>query len=214
MSKMLQRAVKLAWGGRLWLNSRLKWLYFRLLKGTYFSQLGRGTWFWGRVRFGSINGNIAVGSNCWIGHDVFLSAGRDGSIVIADNVSLNTGCHVVAVSGISIGEGSAIGEYVSIRDQNHAVGRLDIPIKEQGFVAKPISIGKDVWIGRGVMVCPGVRIGDGAVIGANSVVTKDVESYTIVAGCPAYRIRNREGASDRRTGPGAPDNNVTQGGER
>ena len=38
---------------------------------------------------------------------------------------------------------------------------------------------------------PGVKIGDGAIVGANSVVTKDVKPYTIVAGNPARLIRKR-----------------------
>lgn len=42
-----------------------------------------------------------------------------------------------------------------------------------------------------VFPMPGVHIGDGAIIAANSVVTKDVEPYTIVGGNPASVIRNR-----------------------
>ena len=38
------------------------------------------------------------------------------------------------------------------------------------------------------MVLPGVTVGEGSVIAAGSVVTKDVEPYTIVAGVPAARI--------------------------
>ncbi|MEH7252465.1 CatB-related O-acetyltransferase [Neobacillus niacini] len=52
-------------------------------------------------------------------------------------------------------------------------------------------IGNDVWIGSGVIIKSGVSIGDGAIIGMGSVVTKDVESYSIVAGNPARLIRNR-----------------------
>ena len=39
-----------------------------------------------------------------------------------------------------------------------------------------------MWIGYGATVLSGVIIGDGAVIAARSVVTKDVESYSIFAG--------------------------------
>lgn len=56
---------------------------------------------------------------------------------------------------------------------------------------KQVTIGNDVWIGHGAVIMPGVSIGDGAVVGANAVVTRDVSPYTIVAGTPARRIRDR-----------------------
>jgi chloramphenicol O-acetyltransferase type B len=52
-------------------------------------------------------------------------------------------------------------------------------------------IGNDVWIGTEAMIMPGVKIGDGAVIAARSVVTRDVEPYTIVGGNPALLIKKR-----------------------
>lgn len=55
----------------------------------------------------------------------------------------------------------------------------------------PVRIGNDVWIGWGATIMSGVTIGDGAVIGAQSMVTKDVEPYAIVAGNPARFIKFR-----------------------
>lgn len=52
-------------------------------------------------------------------------------------------------------------------------------------------IGNDVWIGCEACIMPGIEIGDGAIIGARSVVTKNVEPYTIVAGNPAKKIRKK-----------------------
>lgn len=52
-------------------------------------------------------------------------------------------------------------------------------------------IGNDVWIGFEAVIMPGVKIGDGAIIGAKSVVTKNVEPYSIVAGNPAKEIKKR-----------------------
>ncbi|HFM1160375.1 TPA: DapH/DapD/GlmU-related protein, partial [Escherichia coli] len=51
------------------------------------------------------------------------------------------------------------------------------------FITKPENpiIGNDVWIGNDVVLKGGIAIGDGAVIAANSVVTKDVPPYAIVA---------------------------------
>jgi acetyltransferase-like isoleucine patch superfamily enzyme len=54
-----------------------------------------------------------------------------------------------------------------------------------------IVIEDDVWIGLGSIVLSGVKIGIGSIIAAGSVVTKDVEPYSIYGGNPAKKIRNR-----------------------
>lgn len=56
---------------------------------------------------------------------------------------------------------------------------------------KRTNIGNDVWIGHGATIKAGVNIGNGAVIGSNSVVTKDVPAYAVVAGAPAKIIKYR-----------------------
>jgi len=54
-----------------------------------------------------------------------------------------------------------------------------------------VVIGSDVWIGQDALILSGVTIGHGSVIAARSVVTKDVQPYSIVAGNPARHIRFR-----------------------
>ncbi len=52
-------------------------------------------------------------------------------------------------------------------------------------------VGNDVWFGRECVIMPGVKIGDGAIVAARSVVTKDVEPYSLVAGNPARLVKKR-----------------------
>jgi acetyltransferase-like isoleucine patch superfamily enzyme len=54
-----------------------------------------------------------------------------------------------------------------------------------------IDIGNDVWIGEGVLIRRGIKIGDGAIIASHSVVVKDVEPYTIMAGVAAKPVKRR-----------------------
>lgn len=54
-----------------------------------------------------------------------------------------------------------------------------------------VVIGNDVWIGRNALLLSGITVGDGAVIGAGSVVSRDVEPYSIAAGNPARHVRYR-----------------------
>lgn len=67
----------------------------------------------------------------------------------------------------------------------------DIFRKNQVDPNYQIVIGNDVWIGSHSIIMGGVTIGDGAVIAAGSVVTKDVEPYSIVGGAPAKHIKFR-----------------------
>jgi len=57
--------------------------------------------------------------------------------------------------------------------------------------SKHTLIGSDVWIGHGAIIKGGINIGTGAVIGAGAVVTKDVEPYAVVGGCPAKILKFR-----------------------
>lgn len=57
--------------------------------------------------------------------------------------------------------------------------------------ARRTTLGADCWIGHGAIIKPELTIGIGAVIAAGAVVTKDVDPFMMVAGCPARPLRAR-----------------------
>lgn len=187
----MKLVFKIFWKIKRILASRIKYLAYKLTQGSYFKKIGDNVAFYGKQRFGSVENNISVGDNSMIGDGVFFSCSKGGEIKIGKNCSINSACHLVAVSGITIGDNTRIAEFVSIRDQNHNFSDIHTPIVDQGFTASEINIGEDVWIGRGAVILPGVTIGKGCVIGANSVVNKSFEPFTILAGVPAKKIRMR-----------------------
>lgn len=71
------------------------------------------------------------------------------------------------------------------QDWQHAMNNKSYPSKGDTIV------GNDVWIGYRATIMPGVRIGDGSIVATNSMVTKNVEPYSIVGGNPATEIRKR-----------------------
>ena len=107
----------------------------------------------------------------------------------------------------SIGSFCSIGANVQIGHGEHPLNFLStssyfyldclgwksssVPSHNEFWKPKPVIIGNDVWIGDNVIIKNGITVGNGAVIGANSVITKDVPPYSIVAGVPAKIIRFR-----------------------
>ncbi len=73
--------------------------------------------------------------------------------------------------------------------KQHYYENVNIPIQEQGGIFEKIIIGEDTWIGNCVLIM--ANIGKKCIIGAGSVVTRDIDDYSVVVGNPARVIRNR-----------------------
>jgi len=110
---------------------------------------------------------------------------------IGNNVSINHYCFIGVRGEIEIGDDVIFGPRVNIFSENHNFGNLTVPIKHQGVTKGKTKIGNDVWIGSNVSIMSGVTIGDGCVIAAGAVVTKNMESYSIIGGVPAKVIKKR-----------------------
>lgn len=113
-------------------------------------------------------------------------------IEIGENVAINRNCsfyasfHIVDAF-IKIGNNVAIGPNVTIFGAGHDYSKLELP-----DTAKTVTVGNNVWIGGNSTILQGVTIGDGAIVAGGSVVSKDVEAWSIVAGVPAKFIKKRE----------------------
>jgi acetyltransferase-like isoleucine patch superfamily enzyme len=140
------------------------------------------------------SGQVSLGRGALLYPGVVLETQGAGRIEIGDDVVLSAGVHIVAFERVSLGAGTLVGEYTSLRDANHRASTE--AMRHSGHDAAPIEIGRNVWIGRGACVLAGVRLGDHAIVAANAVVTRDVEPATLVAGVPARPLRRHPGHSD------------------
>ena len=57
--------------------------------------------------------------------------------------------------------------------------------------SRTATIGHDTWIGHAAMIKPEVTIGTGAIVASGAIVTRDLAPYSIVAGTPAVKLRDR-----------------------
>jgi maltose O-acetyltransferase len=108
---------------------------------------------------------------------------------VGDFSELGTRCLIQ--SNVTIGNHVIMGPDVKIYSRNHKSERTDVPVQSQGKEYFETRIGDDVWIGANVIILPGVTIGDHSIIAAGSVVTKNIEAYSVTGGVPAKLIKKR-----------------------
>lgn len=121
---------------------------------------------------------------------VWISTGRN--LILGDDVDVAKGVMISTVGGVEIGDRVLIGYGTKIFSSNHEIPPIGKPYPVSGKIYKKVIIEKDVWIGSSAIILPGVVIGEGALVAAGSIVTKNVEPNTIVAGNPARKIGERD----------------------
>ena len=130
-----------------------------------------------RVRLWAKN-KLIIGDNCYIGRDSQIETNCN----IGHNVIFGNRCAIV-------------GRYDHNYQQIGYPIRLASQIRDEDYNWKGIDditiIEDDVWVGYGSIIMSGVHISEGSIIAAGSVVTKNVEPYSIYGGVPAKKIKNR-----------------------
>lgn len=108
-------------------------------------------------------------------------------IEVGESFYANTGCVMLDVGKITIGDHAFFGPNVALYTAGHPI-HPDSRNSEYEY-GIPITIGNNVWIGGNCVILPGIEIGDNVVIGAGSVVTKNIPDNVCAAGNPCRVIR-------------------------
>lgn len=112
-----------------------------------------------------VMGKIVAGKNVWIGPYTLIE-GIHGKVTIGDFVSINTGVYIFT----------------------HDSTKYYISNGAEPFRKGDVIIGSNTVIGSMSMIGYDVAVGHHCIIAANSVVSRDVPDYTVVAGTPAVPI--------------------------
>jgi acetyltransferase-like isoleucine patch superfamily enzyme len=160
-------------------DAQIRSLALRPALGSVFA-LGEQSIFAGRMTMDREGASIRIGPRTFIGKGQLAAA---KSIEIGADVLLSWDVTIVDHQSHHVDFAKRANDVT-----NWLSGHKDW----SNVTIAPVRIGNKVWIGFGASVLPGVTIGDGAVVGAGSIVTRDVEPWTVVAGNPARVIRQLE----------------------
>lgn len=144
---------------------------------------------------------ITIGKNSNIAGKI-LNYPLSGQVKIGDYCFFGKGSNIFAAKSVIIGNNVLIAHNVDIFDNDtHPIDPIERQVHYKAIVTgehltkdfdlnqAPIKICNNAWIGAKSTILKGVTIGEAAIVATGSVVTKDVEPYTIVAGNPARKIK-------------------------
>ena len=150
---------------------------FNKLRTKYFClrhfNIGKNTLFCSHIR---LKGNVSIGKECNFNENVMIASTGEGKITIGDYV--------------------IVGPNVVMRNANHGIDSVTVPIRYQGKPIENIVIEDDVWIAANVVILPGAVIKKGAVIGVGAVVRGEIPQYAVAVGVPAKVIKYRNESVD------------------
>jgi putative colanic acid biosynthesis acetyltransferase WcaF len=164
------------------LRNKLGRVLWALVWGTVFRWSPRVLFGWRRFLLRCFGATI--GKNARISPSVRVWA--PWNLVVGNEVAIAHDVDCYCVDRLTIGNHATVSQYSFLCTASH-----DIADPHMRLITAPIVIGAQSWVCAGVFVSPGVTIGAGGVAGAMSVVTRDVEPWTVVAGNPARYLKAR-----------------------
>lgn len=123
-----------------------------------------------------INGGLGlgIGSHIHIASHSSISGG--GYCILEDFSGLSAGVRIITGSADIFGKG---------------LTSPTLPKEFQAVKRSFVHLEKHALLFTNVVVHPGVTIGEGAVVASGSIVTKDIEPWSIYMGIPAKKVGRR-----------------------
>ena len=182
--RQLLRRLSYAWGPRIASAARKRWL---LLRHPHVDIRFDGPVYLGPgfSLFCPEGGTFHVGPSVEFRRD-FRCELHGGTVRIGEGTVFTYYVLMQCTGTIDIGKRCMFGQSTIVVDGNHRFKDLTKPMLAQGYDLRPIRIGDDATITTKCTII--ADVGERAFVGANSVVTKDVPPYTVVAGVPAKVI--------------------------
>lgn len=160
-----------------------------------FAEVGKNVLISAKASFYGAS-RIKLGNNVRIDDFCIFSAGA-GGIEIGSYIHVAAYSLLIGAGKISLSDFSGLSSRVSIysSSDDYSGGFLTNPVVPSDYTNvshADVFIGKHVIVGSGSVILPGVTLHDGVAVGALSLVNKSCEEFSIYAGNPAKKIKNRK----------------------
>ncbi len=135
-------------------------------------------------RFLLRNFGAKLGKGCHIYPSVRIWA--PWNLVCGDVVAVADEAIIYNPSPITLGSHATISQQAYLCGATH-----DYEVPEFPLISSPISVGAYAWVCARATVQPGVTVAEGAVLALGSIATRNLEPWSVYAGIPARKIKDR-----------------------
>ena len=109
------------------------------------------------------------------------------NLICADQVTAGDGAEIYNPAPITLGSHAILSQNAYVCAATHDYDDPAFPL-----IAFAMNIGAYAWICARASVAPGVNVGEGAVLGLGSVATRNLDAWTVYAGTPAVKVKERK----------------------
>jgi putative colanic acid biosynthesis acetyltransferase WcaF len=125
-----------------------------------------------------------LGQNCHIYPKARIWS--PGNLTCHDVVAIADDAVIYNPAPITLGSHAIISQEAYLCGATHDYDDPAFPLR-----SFPISVGAHAWVCARATVQPGVSMGDGAVLALGAIATRDLEQWSVYAGVPARKIKDR-----------------------
>jgi putative colanic acid biosynthesis acetyltransferase WcaF len=108
------------------------------------------------------------------------------NLICANQVTAGDGVEIYNPAPITLGSHAILSQEAYLCGATHDYDDPAFPL-----IAYEMNIGPYAWVCARASVAPGVNVGEGAVLGLGSVATRSLEAWTVYAGVPAVKVKER-----------------------
>ena len=108
------------------------------------------------------------------------------NLICAEQVTAGDGAEIYNPAPVTLGSHAILSQDAYVCAATHDYDDPAFPL-----IAYAMQIGAYAWVCARASVAPGVNVGEGAVLGLGSVATRTLEPWTVYAGVPAVKLKER-----------------------
>ena len=109
------------------------------------------------------------------------------NLICADQVTAGDGAEIYNPAPITLGSHAILSQGAYLCGATHDYDDAAFPL-----LAYAMEVGAYAWVCARASVAPGVQVGEGAVLGLGSVATRNLDPWTVYAGAPAVKVKERQ----------------------